>query len=87
MKYNIISKEIVHASEHFRINYTLIVEYCVQLRKKAKHTAYKLAKKMNIRRQKLSDFENLKILDYALASNIMEYYNEQLSISRKHRNI
>ena len=85
MDINIISDSIVQTSEHFRNQYTLIVEYCVQLRKEAEMSILSLSKDLEIDRRKLSNFEKLKIFDMALSSNIMEYFNDEITFLRKKR--
>ena len=82
-KYNIISSSIVKASEHYRVNYSLLVEYCVELRKQNKETIRDLCGMFDISRQRLSKFEKLELHDMILASNIIEFFGGEISFTRK----
>ena len=81
--FNIISKYICNTSESHRINYTLLAEYCKELRLKEKETIKDACVKVGVTRQTYSKLENLHIYDFLLVVRILENYNEELTILRK----
>lgn len=76
----VIDESIVEGSQQFRLNYSLVVDRCLQLRRKDGESISSLAKMLNIDRGSLSNFERLNRFDIILASNILEYYGEHLTI-------
>lgn len=78
-----INIEIIEASKSYRQYYAMIVNECVILRKKRHHTIIQLAEELTVIRQRLSNFENLKIHDIALASNYLEFYHRELTFTIK----
>jgi len=80
--YNIISTEVVLASHDHRLNYTLLVEWAIELRTE---TLQDLAKKLNISRQKLSKFYKLQIYDFPLLSRILEYKDKTITMQRQEK--
>lgn len=78
-----ITLDIVEASINYRRYYTMIVEECIKLRKKRHHTIEYLSDQIAVNRQRISNFEKLKLHDMALASNYLEYYYRELTFTIK----
>ena len=78
-----IDINIIEASKAYRQYYVMIVNECIILRKKRKHSIIYLADELAVIRQRLSNFEKLKIHDMALASNYLEFYHRELSFTIK----
>ena len=76
-----INIQIVEASKSYRQYYAMMVLECIILRKKRHHSIIYLADELAITRQRLSNFENLKIHNISLLSNYLEFYGRELTFT------